>query len=217
MRAATDPRIRGLYVLTPETADTALLAEKTASAIAGGALAVQYRSKTAAPELRVAQAQALAALCAGHGVALIVNDDPALAVAVNAAGVHIGSEDLPLPQAREIVGAHRIVGVSCYNDLSLAERAVAGGADYIAFGSFFPSPTKPQAVRADVTLIHRARARWRTPIVAIGGITADNVASLVAAGVDAVAVLSAVYDAEDVEAAACAIAGKFKRAQEERA
>jgi len=216
MRVATESRIRGLYVLTPEIADTAVLVDKTARAIAGGAAAVKYRSKMAAQELRRVQARALAALCAEHGVALIVNDDPALAAAVDAAGVHVGAEDTPLAQARDVVGERRIVGVSCYNDLSLAERAVAGGADYIAFGSFFSSPTKPQAVRADVELIRRARARWRTPLVAIGGITADNVAPLIAAGVDAVAVLSAVYDAQDVEAAARRIASRFAGTNEER-
>jgi thiamine-phosphate pyrophosphorylase len=217
-RAATDreqrrrDRIRrlcGLYAVTPDLADTETLVARVEAAVAGGARAIQYRNKSADSALRRRQAQALAAVARAHGALLVVNDDPALCNAVDADGVHVGRDDGSVEAARRIVGEERIVGVSCYDDLVLAESAVAAGADYIAFGSFFPSSVKPDACRADVSLLRRA-ATLGVPVVAIGGIDATNVRPLVRAGAAAAAVISAVFHASDVTGAARAIAAAFE-------
>lgn len=190
---------RGLYVLTLETLAGALLLERVSAALDGGAVLVQYRAKSAAD---VEQARALAALCHARDVPLVVNDDPVLARAAGADGVHVGADDLACDAAREILGAGAIVGVSCYDSLERAEAAQAAGASYVAFGSFHASPTKPAAVRAPLVLLERARARLSVPIAAIGGITPDNAGPLLAAGADLLAVASAVLGTADPRAAA---------------
>ncbi len=191
-RAARRARIAGLYAVTPDATDTPLLCAQVAAAIEGGARAVQYRNKSAAPALRAEQAAALASVCAAHGALLIVNDDAELAAAVNADGVHLGEDDGDVASARARVGDAMLIGVSCYNDAQRARDLAAAGADYVAFGSFFLSSVKPGARRADLALLTGARTLG-VPVVAIGGITADNARSLVAAGADAVAVISAVF------------------------
>jgi thiamine-phosphate pyrophosphorylase len=201
-------RLAGLYAVTPDLADTATLVARVAAALDGGATTVQYRNKSADAALRREQAGALARVVAARGALFIVNDDAALAAAVGADGVHVGADDGDVAAARALVGPGRIVGVSCYDAFANAEAAVAAGADYVAFGSFFASPVKPDARRADVALLERARGLG-VPVVAIGGITADNAGVLVRAGADAVAVISAVFGAPDVAAAARAIARLF--------
>jgi thiamine-phosphate pyrophosphorylase len=196
-------RVRGLYAI----ADTQYLSEArltaaVGEAIAGGAKVVQYRDKGTDAERRRAQARALLALCRRHGVAFIVNDHVALAAALGADGVHIGRDDPGLADTRRQLGGDRLIGVSCYNELERALAAQSQGADYVAFGSFFPSPTKPQAVHAGVELLRAARAQLRIPIVAIGGITPENGADLLAAGADALAVIDGVFNQPDIRAAA---------------
>jgi len=192
---------RGLYLLTPDTANTERLLEQVAAVLPARPALLQYRSKAASADIRYEQAHALAALCARHGVGLIVNDEVALAQRVGALGVHLGRDDPALGAARAALGTQAILGASCYDDLALAERAVAQGADYIAFGAFFVSPSKPQARRAAIDLL-RASAYLRVPRVAIGGISADNAEPLVRAGADLIAVISGVFDAADPLAAA---------------
>ena len=201
--------LSGLYALTPDCADTDLLAERVRAALAGGATAIQYRNKTAAPTLRLEQARVLREACAAYGATFIVNDDAELAGTVDADGVHLGRDDATVAAARQRLGPHAIIGVSCYDSLARADAAVSSGASYIAFGSFFVSVVKPEAVRVATALLSTAKLRWNVPIVAIGGITAANAGSLLAAGADAVAVISAVFDAPDVEAAARSIAKLF--------
>ena len=208
-RRARAARLFGLYAVTPDVADTASLVASVGAAISGGAAAVQYRNKTADQRLRRAQAVALARVHAIRGALYIINDDAALAAEMDADGVHIGSDDGDVAAARACVGPDRIVGVSCYDDFARAEAAVAAGADYVAFGSFFASPVKPAARRADIALLERARA-LRVPIVAIGGIDATNANALRVAGADAVAVISALFGAPDVESAARALARIFE-------
>ena len=206
-RRSRAQRLRGLYALTPGLDDTTLLLAKVAAALEGGATAVQYRNKDAAASLRQAQALALARLHAARGALYLVNDDPALAASVGADGVHLGEDDASIMSARELLGPDRIIGVSCYNDFERARAAVEAGADYVAFGSFFPSATKPAARRADLGLLQQARSLG-VPVVAIGGIDADNARTLIDAGADAVAVISSVFmhdDSADVKAAAEAI------------
>jgi thiamine-phosphate pyrophosphorylase len=202
---------RGLYALTPELADTRALAGRVGEAIRGGAAVVQYRNKAAPAALRREQAVALLAICRSAGVPLIVNDDVELAIAIGAEGAHLGGEDGDLAAARRRLGSRRLLGASCYNRLELARAAVAAGADYVAFGAAFPSPTKPGAVRAPLELYREAHRTLPVPIVAIGGITVDNAAELLAAGVDAIAVITALFAAGDVEQRAHELRELFAR------
>jgi thiamine-phosphate pyrophosphorylase len=193
-------RVRGLYAIA-DTArlDPTRLTAAVALALDGGARVIQYRDKSRARAARAAQAAELRALCKVRTALFIVNDDVDLARAVNADGVHLGRDDPALAIARRALGPHAIIGMSCYDDLASAERAAAAGADYLAFGSFFASPTKPNAVRATPALLRDARARLDLPLVAIGGITPENGAMLIAAGADALAAISGVFGQGDVE------------------
>ena len=202
--------IHGLYVI----ADTAAMTEaelmgNVALAIRGGAQAVQYRDKDHDPDGRYRMAFGLARLCERHRVPFIINDDAALAVSVNADGVHLGRDDMSLSQARQLVGNDRLIGVSCYDDVHRALELAAQGADYVAFGSFFPSPSKPGTVPASPAVLRQARKQLNIPIVAIGGITPDNGAQLLAAGADALAVISGVFSRTDIPAAARQFAQLF--------
>lgn len=195
-------KLRGLYAITPE--DIGCVAD----AVASGALcALQYRSKSADRARRRDEARTLAQLCRRHGVPLIINDDLELALEIGAAGVHLGRRDGDLAAARARLPG-RILGVSCYDQLDLARSAVAAGADYVAFGSVFASPTKPGAVRAPLALFGH---RLGVPKIAIGGITVENAAQLAAAGADAVAVISDLFEAPDVAARARQYAKVFDR------
>lgn len=188
-------RLRGLYAITPEELGRAATMARVVAAVGSGALcALQYRRKQADAALRLAEARALAQLCRRHGVPLIINDDVALALEVDAAGVHLGREDGDLAGARARLPG-RILGASCYNRPELAGRAIAAGADYVAFGSAFPSTTKPGAVRAPLALFSLPLG---VPKVAIGGITLQNAPEVVAAGADCVAVITDLFDAADV-------------------
>jgi thiamine-phosphate pyrophosphorylase len=197
-------KIAGLYAIadTRSLDDESRLIPAVRAAIDGGARLVQYRDKHGDARQRETQARALLALCREMNVAFLVNDDIALAKHVGADGVHVGRDDASLQEARGALGKQAIVGISCYDELARAERAQADGADYVAFGSFFPSRTKPNAVRADLNLLKRARQVLHVPIVAIGGITPDNGATLLEAGADALAVIDGVFGAPDVCAAA---------------
>ena len=202
-------RISGLYAVTPETRDGDWLAVQLERALIGGAQVVQYRNKSADQDLRRQQAVRLRDLCRQHEAALIINDDVRLALEIDADGVHLGRDDQSLVEARAMLGAGKLIGVSCYDSLRRAGEAQRSGADYVAFGSFFPSSVKPQAVRASLELLREARLQLRLPIVAIGGITPDNGAALVQAGADALAVISALFQVTDTLSAARAFARLF--------
>lgn len=191
--------LRGLYAISD--GPRADLLDVCAAALDGGATILQYRDKSADRGRRLREAQALQALCARWSVPLIVNDDVELAAAVGAAGVHLGADDAALAQARERLGADAIIGVSCYDSLERARQFAAAGANYLAFGAFFPSPTKPGASRATPDLLRDARPLG-LPLVAIGGITPDNARGLIEAGADAIAVISGVFGATDPRVAA---------------
>ena len=206
------PKISGLYAITPETPGikgTAQLLVNTRAALAGGARIVQYRSKSTDIAFQHEQATELLALCREFRVPLIINDDVRLAALTDADGVHLGQDDARLVEARINLGPDKIIGVSCYQDLARALRFEAEGADYVAFGSFFTSPTKPEAPLCPLSLLHAAKAQLHLPIVAIGGITLDNAQSLVDAGADALAVISALFDAPNIEACAQAFSDLF--------
>lgn len=195
------PGIKGLYAITPECTDTADLLRRTRLVLSGGARVLQYRNKSADAVLRLTQAEALRELTRKFAVTFIVNDEAYMAARVDADGVHLGAADGELKVARTLLGKHKIIGISCYNHLQLARDAVAAGADYVAFGAFFPSSVKPNAAMADVELLRQAR-ELDVPLVAIGGITLQNAAVLVNAGADSLAVISALYNAQDCQAAA---------------
>lgn len=209
--AAEPARLRGLYVITPRERDTGRLLQRVGLALEGGAAAVQYRAKDAVPQEALEQALALRALCDRHAALFIANDSAELAAAVGADGVHLGRDDGEIAPARAALPAG-IVGVSCYADLARVHAAAGRGADYVAIGSVFASTTKPQAVRAPLALLAQARAAG-VPVVAIGGITPDNAPQVIDAGADMVAVISAVFDAPDLRAAAAQFAKLFEERQ----
>lgn len=194
--------IKGLYAITPECADTATLLKQVKQVLLGGAQVIQYRSKSENVALTHEQAAELLTLCHAFHVPLIINDDLRLAALIDADGVHLGETDPALHEARINLGPDKIIGVSCYQDLERALQFAAQGADYVAFGSFYPSPTKPQARPCPLSLLTQAKAKLHVPIVAIGGITPTNAPDLIHAGADAVAVISALFDAPDTELAA---------------
>ncbi len=201
-KASPLPAIKGIYALTPDCVDTVDLLRRVLLALAGGVQVLQYRNKIADSALRLTQAMALRELTRDSKVIFIVNDDPQLAEKVDADGVHLGAADGEIDAARALLGHNKLVGVSCYNQLQLARNAVETGADYVAFGAFYSSTVKPNAAMASLALLQQARAELSVPIVAIGGISADNGAALVEAGADALAVISAVFDAADIQLAA---------------
>ncbi|MBS0319261.1 MAG: thiamine phosphate synthase [Proteobacteria bacterium] len=203
--AATDappragkPRVGGLYGVTPDGLEPDALVAQAAAAVRGGARVIQYRDKSATASARRARAAALAAALRGRAL-LIVNDDAALAAAVRADGVHLGADDGAVAPARALLGPDAIIGVSCYDAFARAERAVADGADYVAFGSFFASRVKPHAPVASLELLARGRTLG-VPVVAIGGIDPGNAGRLRAAGADGFAVITALFGRGDPEA-----------------
>lgn len=192
-------RRRGLYAITD--GPRADLPEAARAALLGGARVLQYRDKTPDSVRRLQESRALAELCAEFDVPLIINDDVELARASGAAGVHLGEDDADVALARAALGADAIIGVSCYDSLQRARAAVEAGADYLAFGAFFPSRTKPHRRQPSLTLLHEAKA-FGLPLVAIGGITPDNGGPLIEAGADFLAAISAVFGASDIHAEA---------------
>ncbi len=203
----TQPLRRGLYLITPDERDPARLLERT-DPLLPHASCLQLRSKVMDAAGLFDAGSRLRDMCAAAGVTFIINDDACLARALGADGVHLGERDGDIADARRLLGDDAIIGASCYDDLARARAAVAAGANYVAFGAFFPSPTKPDARRASLDLL-RASASMHVPRVAIGGITPDNARQLVAAGADLVAVISGVFDAPDPVAAALAYLSCF--------
>lgn len=203
----------GLYIITPcssiQPLSTPALLDKIQLAIEGGARIVQYREKFLPEAERREQARAIKALCDRYQTIFLVNDDVALATEVGAHGVHLGQGDLSLGQARKILGDSAIIGITCHNQLELALTAQRQGADYVAFGRFFSSASKPQAVGADIELLQRAKSELSIPIACIGGITVENAKLLISAGADMLAVINAVFGAVDVKQAAQQLADCF--------
>jgi len=194
--------LRGLYAITPcssiQSLSTEELLTRTRQVLEGGARIIQYREKFHPPELQQEQASKIKLLCEEYGVTLLINDDIALAELVEADGVHLGQEDASLREARRRLGRAAIIGISCYNRLDLASQAEEEGADYVAFGRFFPSSSKPDAVQADLELLKQALSELSIPVTCIGGITPDNAKLLVSAGADMLAVIEGVFGAQNI-------------------
>ncbi|HYA19347.1 MAG TPA: thiamine phosphate synthase [Burkholderiales bacterium] len=191
-------RISGLYAITPDLDDTQKLITQVQLALQGGARWLQYRNKSADQSLKLQQANALMSVCREFAVPLIVNDSLDMVLETDAAGAHLGIQDCSIPDARIKLGKNKIIGASCYDDLERALKCQAQGADYVAFGSFYPSSVKPDAARASLTLLREAKARLSVPVVAVGGINLQNAGLLIDAGADAVGVISAVFNAPDI-------------------
>jgi len=195
------PKLRGLYAVTQEDHLLPRLSALVGAALAGGVRLVQYRNKSSPSPLRRAQAAELLRLCHACDARLIINDDLPLALELGADGVHLGRDDAKeqdLAVIRAELGPQRILGVTCYDDLARAEAAAAAGASYLAFGSMFPSKTKPQATRAPLSLLGEAKRRFNLPVAAIGGICIANAAQAIAAGADLLAVSSDLFDTMDI-------------------
>lgn len=197
----------GLYVITREQDSGDTLADAVRKALHGGAAVVQHRQKS--PQYREPDARRVLAICREFGIPLIINDDIELAGRIGADGVHLGRDDRSIAQARAALGSGTIIGVSCYDSLERADAAAAAGADYVAFGRFFPSRTKPLASPAHLATLREARARLKIPIVAIGGITVANGACLLQAGAGLLAVVDGVFGEDDPERAARAFQSLF--------
>lgn len=192
---------RGLYAITPEESDTRRLLRLAESVLDAGIALLQYRNKGTDANLRLEQALGLKLLCLPYGVPLIVNDDIALARAMQADGVHLGESDSDLAAVRNELGSDALIGVSCYACIERAQTAKRQGADYLAFGAFYASPTKPHAAHANPTLLNEAR-RFELPLVAIGGVQPDNVRTLRDAGANLIAVISGLWNTHDAGEAA---------------
>ena len=210
LNAVQQACLHGLYAVTPDDHLLPRLSALVREALDGGVKVVQYRNKVAPPPLFRAQAAELLRICRAYDALLIVNDNPAIAADIGADGVHVGREDGGAARARAIVGPGKIIGVSCYDDLNIAERAVGEGADYIAFGAMFSSSVKPDAVTAPLSLLSEARTRFKVPVCAIGGIRTGNVQTLIDAGADMAAVITDLFDAPDIAEQARAYQALFK-------
>lgn len=211
MNQAPRNLLTGLYAITDASInDPEITIQCVKQALAGGARCIQFRDKSDNHEQRLQTSIALRELTKQANALFIINDNVELAKAVKADGVHLGQDDTELGKAREQLGQDSLIGISCYNQFELAKKAADQGADYVAFGSFFSSPTKPNAVKADIQLLQRAKRELVIPIVAIGGITIENAGSLVEAGADMLAVIDGLFGQTDIEATARQFCLMFK-------
>lgn len=193
--------LRGLYVITDERLtpyDGDQILQKITSALRGGAKLVQLRDKTKKDEELVEIAIKIKEICHNFEAFFIVNDRPGLAKLVDADGIHIGRDDLPIEIVRREL-PDKIVGVSCYGDIKRAIEVQNKGADYVAFGSLFPSPTKPQSEVIPLEILKEARNLLDIPICAIGGITLDKAEEIIKSGAQMIAVISDIWLASDIE------------------
>lgn len=191
--------ISGLYAVTPDEADTDLLLSKVEAVLQGGINILQYRNKSANHKLQTQQAREILPMCKQYKVPLIINDSVKLCLTLDADGVHLGAEDGNLSEVRNRLGANKLLGASCYNRFDLALSAQQAGADYVAFGAFFASGTKPNAPVASLDLFTQAREHLKIPVVAIGGITLENAATVISAGAHSIAVINAIFNATNIK------------------
>ncbi len=201
--------IKGLYAITPDSADLNTLIQKTQLAIEGGAFMVQYRSKIHDRDVKMQQCAAILRLCREYDVPCIVNDDVEICRVLKADGVHLGEKDDNIAEVRHILGEDAIIGSSCYDQLNRAKQAQKEGASYVAFGAVFPTPTKPNAPRATLELLRKAKSEIQIPIVAIGGITMNNAHDVIETGIDAIAVITNLYESNSIKETAETLSQMF--------
>ena len=202
--------IKGLYAITPDSADLNTLIQKTKSAIEGGAFMVQYRSKIQDRDVKMQQCAVILRLCREYEIPCIVNDDVDMCRVLEADGVHLGEKDDNIAEVRHILGEDAIIGSSCYDQLDRAKSAQKEGASYVAFGAMFPTSTKPNAPRATLALLKEAKREIQIPIVAIGGITVNNAHDVIKTGIDAIAVITSLYEAKSIKETAETFAKMFQ-------
>ena len=202
--------IKGLYAITPDSADLNTLIQKTQWAIEGGAFMVQYRSKIQDRDVKMQQCAAILRLCREYEIPCIVNDDVDMCRILEADGVHLGEKDDNIAEVRHILGEDAIIGSSCYDQLDRAKSAQKEGASYVAFGAMFPTSTKPNAPRAALALLKEAKREIQIPIVAIGGITMNNAHNVIKTGIDAIAVITSLYEAKSIKETAETFAKMFQ-------
>jgi thiamine-phosphate pyrophosphorylase len=207
---STPTKLRGLYAIT----DTHLIprarfAATVEAAVRGGATMIQLREKEAPRAEIVRLGREILAVTRRYGALLIINDHPSVVQEIGADGVHVGREDPSIAEARALLGPQAIIGASCYGDIERAVEAEKAGADYVAFGTPFPSPTKPKRTDISVEIFRQAKQSVRVPVFAIGGITLANAQQIIAAGADGIALVSGVFAQPNVEAAARALAQLF--------
>jgi thiamine-phosphate pyrophosphorylase len=208
--AISSEQLRGLYAITDSRlSPPSQILRHVEESLQGGARIIQYRDKSKESARREKEAQGILELCQKFQALLIINDDIDLARKTKAHGVHLGQQDPPLAEARKRLGSDALIGISCYNRLELATVAAAAGADYIAFGRFFPSHSKPEAVQADLSLLVIAKRTITKPLVAIGGITPENGAPLIRAGADMLAVIQGVFGQPDIQSASRRLSALF--------
>ena len=201
--------MNGLYLVTPDWDDTDALIKATEIALSVGVGLLQYRHKTANGELRLKQASALLKLCRQHNVPFIVNDHIDLCIDLDADGIHVGGTDASVAVVRTLIGKDKILGASCYGDFALAEQAQIAGANYVAFGGFYPSRVKKYEVSTPASIVSKAKSQLTLPVCVIGGMTPDNAKPLVKEGADMVAAISSVYSADDIAIAVKEFAALF--------
>ena len=206
-----DVRVSGIYAITPDLVDTDNLAILIHQALVGGVSLVQYRNKIASNALKLEQATVLSYLCHEFNTPLIINDDLDLAIKIGADGVHLGKEDVTIAEARSRLGPGKIIGASCYNKVRYAIEAENQGANYVAFGAFFTSTTKPDAVIIPIDILCQAKQHLQIPIVAIGGINLGNIEELIHKGADAIAVSSSLFNSNNMKTEAKKISCVFKK------
>jgi thiamine-phosphate pyrophosphorylase len=205
-------RLHGLYAIT----DSQLLPgeklfQAVESALLGGARILQYRDKSSDNKQRRLAAERLQVLCRQHDCIFIINDDVNLAAEVGANGVHLGLTDDSIAYARETLGEDAIIGATCHGSLENALQATSAGADYLAFGRFFSSHTKPHAPAAELNVLQQAKHHSGLPVVAIGGITFDNAHIAINQGADMIAVVHSLFAAADIEMAAAGFQKLFTK------
>jgi len=201
--------IKGLYAITPDSADLNTLIQKTKSAIEGGAFMVQYRSKILNRDVKMQQCAAILSLCREYEIPCIVNDDVDMCRILEADGVHLGEKDDNIAEVRHMLGEDAIIGSSCYDQLDRAKTAQKEGASYVAFGAMFATSTKPNAPRATLALLKEAKREIQIPIVAIGGITVNNAHDVIKTGIDAIAVITSLYEAKSIKETAETLSKMF--------
>lgn len=201
--------IKGLYAITPNEANTDRLLTNVECALQAGIALLQYRDKISTPEEKLNRANALHKLCVQYATPLIINDNPELANQCNAEGVHLGQGDTLIKDAREILGKKAIIGITCHHDLSLALIAQQQGADYVAFGRFFNSSTKPGTPLADTYLLQQATSQLSIPITAIGGLTLENSKSIIKAGANNIAVVEGIFSKTNIKDTCNSFSGLF--------
>lgn len=202
--------LSGLYAITVDGVHGEPLFAQVNAALCGGSRIVQYRDKSTNTQRRGQEAQKLLALCRERGAMLIINDDLDLCLQSGAHGVHLGRDDPDLGSARKLLGSQGVIGVSCYNDLQIADEAASRGANYVAFGAIYPSSTKPAAVNAGLELLREAKSVLGLPMVAIGGITPENAYPVIQAGADMVAMIQGLFGQDDIHLAASKVTRLFK-------